>query len=1422
MPRAQAFSPRGVRTLAEFGRAAAAMLHIRYRPTLSLFDPLVTLRELHQEAPSAVASMPCSRPISLLLLLSVLLAPFNLGAVEARSASSGRYIVHLQSPPTALFEGFVADTDARKRRLAPTHPKTAGVPRLEVSHAAVKAYRAYLGEEQAEFQQAAARLLGRSLKPQFALDLVLNAVVLDLSPSEAGLIADLPGVSRVEPDFVRSPQGDAGPAWVGAPALWSGAAGVPTRGAGVVVGVIDTGLNVAHPSFAGQGPVDGHIHGFPRSLTPSICAHPTSPPCNGKLVVLRDFTLGSSSREPDNGLDLEGHGTHVAGTAVGNLLRVSVNVAGEPIAREVSGVAPHAHLMAYKACEVEAKCLGSWLVAAINAAVADGVDVINYSIGGTPRDPWTSSDALALLAAREAGIVPVVAAGNEGPNAGSVTSPGNAPWVISVANISHDRSIGSRLVDFSGGEAQPPGGGSLLGAGSTAGYGPARVVFPADFPGCGIGSGLGIDIAGTPDGSSNPWADAPNRFNGEIVVCLRGTQARIAKSDNVRRAGGGGMILVNTVGDGESLANDAHSVPSTHIGYQAGEQLKAWLFAGGEQLRIEGARLIEDPSLGNRLSASSGRGPIEYGGVMLPSIAAPGTSVLAASGSGSGVRTLSGTSMAAPHVSGAAALLRSLRPEWRVDQIQSALMLTARSGLLSEDAVTLARRIDVGAGGLDVAAAAGVGLVLEVSGAQFREARPSVGGLPRQLNLPGVLHERCRGVCSVSRTVRDVAGGGRWKASARLPGGQVSVSPASFELSPGGARRLDISVDLSRGADVGRWLDGEVTLERLDAPGLLRLPLSVYADPGLLPQRIELGAQPDAGMREITLSGLAALDDLIVEAGAWSKVDSQTWSLAPAPASGTAYSAPGEGAFHYVLELPAAVSGVPRRFKLIAEASGTGGIPVGLYVGVDYNSNGKPEEGEQLCAKQGNAPRCELDLRQSGSVNRIWVMARNQSAVGQAAAEVELRAVLLDPQPSGRTEVVASAPSVLTEGESFPIRLAWNDPAWLPGERRAFMLSLRSRAGIEPFARIPVSLTRDETIAVSRSLVEAQSMPVKLAPGEVRTGFFIDVPDAARGLKLTSQGSGPVRIDLSRDATPSMPNALRPVGMATALMGAAGNPALAELSASNIRPGRWWVSLRNPSEVAVETSLSLELDGAQPALPPRFGAWYNPDRSGSGLFLYEFGTSWGFVWYTYLEDGTPTWYIGSAPAPQGPRWRSPLLRMVWNGRVARPTEVGQVVIAPDSEDRMQFAFELDGHFGSEPLRWIGSDRCVGVQTASADLNGLWYDVDNSGFGYSLDVSPNLEVVASFLYDARGWPRWVLGSGQPFGAGVMDLLQFRGSCPLCSYSPVQSVPVGSLQVVYQGGEPSRLDTVLDFAAPLSGSWARSHPMNRLSSALGCPP
>lgn len=1368
--------------------------------------------------------------LSVALAAAMLLSP-GLGAVSADGAAPGksRYIIQLESPSVPLFEGFGPGVSPEKRALRPTRPAVAGRDRLHLDAPEVVDYRRFLAAEQDAFKTAAAARLGRPLKSVERFDLALNGLVLELDAGEAERIAVLPGVRSIEPDYVQTLQSDAGPAWVGAPAVWAGVAGAGTRGAGVVVGIIDSGLNVGHPSFAGVGPLDGHVHTSPRSSLATLCASPTTSPCNGKLIGLRDHTTGNSSREPDNGLDPDGHGSHVAATAVGNRLRITLDAGGQPVEREVSGVAPHAHLISYKACEVEAKCLGSWTLAALNAAIADGVDVINYSIGGDPRDPWADSSATAMLSAREAGIVVAVAAGNSGPRQGSVTSPGNAPWVIGVANSSHNRSIGNRLVDFSGGATAAPGGGSLLGAGNTGAYGPARIVIPQDFPGCGITANLGLDGNGNPDGSTNPWAGNPNRFNGEIVVCERGTHARLAKGDNVRRAGGGGMILVNTVGDGESLFADAHVLPATHIGFRDAELLREWLGGGGEFARIEGSRLIEDVSLADRLSASSGRGPILYGGVMQPAIAAPGTSVLAAAGTGNGFRTLSGTSMASPHVAGAAALLRARHPGWRADQVQSALMSTARDGLRREDAVSPARRIDVGAGGLDVATAVRAGLYMDTSRSAFQAARPASGGQPRELNLPGLLHEACFERCALSRTLRSMVGAGSWRARVELPGAAASVQPAEFELGANGSRRLDLDLDLRGTARLGEWLEGALVLEPVQGPpglAVQRFPLAVFADPGSLPQALVYEVDSDAGFVDIPLAGLAELVDLRASAGALSVPVEEQRSLPRDPSPDRPYQDIGVGSFFTTVTVPAATRGTPRRFLLIAEADSPTARDVDLFVGIDYNSNGRPDEAEALC--RGITPaaseRCQLEIAQSGSDQQVWVLVQNHLAGSAGQDTLNLRVRLLDTSEVGGLAVRATAPAKIGRAESFSVRYAFDEPGLLPGERRVGLLSLRAAPGSEPFARIPVELRRGAGAPQPRALLPGRPQSLRLAAGASHERLFVDVAPGSTALVASLRGPAGARLEAVRvqpGPDPRVPAAAT-TALARATAGADGRAEL-RIEGAALQPGRWHLRPVNPGADPAAIEVEARLQRATPAAQPRFGAWFNPERSGAGVFLFRFGTSWGLLWYTYLEDGTPTWYTGAAPAPAADAsvWAVPLLRHVWDGSASDPREAGEALLSFEGARALQFSFRMDGRAGSEPLAWIGGEQCPQGAGGPLDINGLWFDAQNPGFGYSVDAQPDLETVGQFFYDARGVARWTFGSIAPFAGGSLSMLQFSGACPLCSYTAPPSQPIGSLQASYAGDGTGSLSTDLEFRSPLAGRWQRSHALTRLSDAVGCP-
>src|SRR5690606_1655008 len=237
-----------------------------------------------------------------------------------------------------------------------------------------------------------------------------------------------------------------------------------------------------------------------------------------------------------------------------------------------------------------------------------------------------------------------------------------------------------------------------------------------------------------------------------------------------------------------------------------------------------------------------------------------------------------------------------------------------------------------------------------------------------------------------------------------------------------------------------------------------------------------------------------------------------------------------------------------------------------------------------------------------------------------------------------------------------------------------------------------------------------------------------------------------------------------------------------------------------------QVTATLEYDGARPT--PRFGPWYNPSRGGAGVFLYQAAGDWAVIWYTYLQDGTPTWYLGSAPAP-GPgqgSWTVPLHRVSWNGTAAKPVRVGEAVLAFEDPGQLTFAWNLDGESGSEPHVFIDAGGCP--PGSPRDLTGSWYEPELSGYGYSINAHDGLETAAAYFYDGQGVARWAFGSNSPFGAESMVLLQYRGSCPLCAYAPPQTTEVGVFQRSYDGNGSGSGSLEVELAPPLQGSWSTS--------------
>ncbi|MCH5378100.1 MAG: S8 family serine peptidase, partial [Planctomycetes bacterium] len=471
----------------------------------------------------------------------------------AKSAGNGstefrRYIVELQDPPLAVYDGgdLSVDGPSGPLRMAATAPESTGEKRLNARSPASRAYLAYLAERHAEAVSEIESVLGRKLVVPNRYGHVNNGFSVDLRSDEVEDVRRLPQVRSIEADRLYRVQTYAGPQWIGAASVWNGEAGYPeARGEGIVVGVIDTGINWDHPSFD-DSPSDGYVFSNPFGEGLGLCSDPEVL-CNEKLIGVYDF-VEDRAETPDfeeentKGKDNDGHGSHTASIAAGRAISATFDGA----TRTMSGVAPLAYLISYRACYVgisdppsdeNSGCWGEFLMAAINRAAADGVDVINYSIGGDVNDPWRlNSVERSFLNARNAGIFIATSAGNDGPHPGTITSPALAPWLVAVGNASRNRISGTTLENFSGGGLPAPE--SMTGASLVGGSNKLPVVHARDygFPLCGTGPAeLGRTcIENT--GSSNPWVDE-RPFEGLIVVCDRGTYGRIEKGKNVRLAG---------------------------------------------------------------------------------------------------------------------------------------------------------------------------------------------------------------------------------------------------------------------------------------------------------------------------------------------------------------------------------------------------------------------------------------------------------------------------------------------------------------------------------------------------------------------------------------------------------------------------------------------------------------------------------------------------------------------------------------------------------------------------------------------------------------------------------------------------------------------------------------------------------------------
>ena len=751
--------------------------------------------------------------------------------------SAGRYIVILDEAPAATYDGGLTG-------LAPTQPDQGD--KLDASTNDVQRYSQFLENRQEDVAQEA------GVTPDANLTITLNAFTANLSAAQASKLAATKGVQAVVPDEILRPTAVSSTDFLGLEGpggVWEAVGGADAAGAGTVVGVIDTGIAPENPSFAGdplgtdastgEPYLDGNVVTYAkadgntfRSERVTQAEAWDSSMYSTKLIGAKYFSDGAAANGFDFGpdylspRDADGHGSHTAGTAAGNA-QIPASVEGVDFGA-VSGVAPGAKVAAYKACYVgpdplvtsDDICALSDLMAAINAAAADGVDVINYSIGGGAATTTLATEDRAFLAAAAAGIFVSVSAGNDGP--GAATADHASPWYTTVA--------ASTIPTYEG-TVTAPNGFIAAGASVSVPFGQTvtgEPVYAGDVPAAGAAS---ADAALCQLGTLDPALVA-----GRIVVCDRGVNARVEKSQAVKDAGGIGMVLVNVTPG--SLDNDFHAVPTVHLQSDARDALLAYVRGtdAGKTLTLHGSNItgVETPT--PVIAGFSSRGPMLADGsdILKPDLTAPGVAILAATQNGVGEDPTfgfkSGTSMSSPHIAGLAALYLGERPNATPGEIKSAMMTTAYD-TVNDDGSTSTDPFAQGAGHVDPTRFFEAGLIYDngpQEWLQFLQGKNLIdsGVEPidgSDLNLASIAIGSLSGAQTVTRSVRATTAG-TYTASIDVPGVTTTVEPASLTLAEGEVGTFRVTFQRAT-ADVETWATGFLTWT---GPTTVRSPVAVF------------------------------------------------------------------------------------------------------------------------------------------------------------------------------------------------------------------------------------------------------------------------------------------------------------------------------------------------------------------------------------------------------------------------------------------------------------------------------------------------------------------------------------------------------------------------------------------------------------------
>lgn len=664
--------------------------------------------------------------------------------------------------------------------------------RLDVSTGSSRRYLARLERAQSAAATGIRRAIpGAVVSRRFQV--ILDGLTVELPVRRLTTLAGLPFVTKIYPSVAYKLSLDESPGLIRADTFW---ASTGDQGEGMKIGVVDDGVDEKHVFFAPTGM--SYPPGFPKGGL-----RWTTP----KVIVARAYPGPGSGRPGRLPIDRKAsfHATHVAGIAAGRTGTSSPGGLDHPPVANLSGIAPRAWIGNYRVFNVPTR--GGYsantpeIVAAFEAAVRDGMDVINFSGGAAETDPVNDALIEAVTNVAAAGVVPVIAAGNarDDYGLGSIDSPGSAPDAIAVAASSNVHVFAPSL------SVQDPR------APSTLRGVPFRTSLPKRiFPGwqtqdqtlVDVGSVTGTDgrpvdrlLCGVTHPNALDTTLPPGSLKGTIALISRGGCAIVTKEIRAALIGGAkGMVLVdNRSGEANDLPLD---IPAGTVADLDGARLRDFLVSIGGSAAV---RFAFDPQelhtgRGGIITSFSSAGPTAFGHLLKPDVTAPGGEILSATlpeFAGASFASFNGTSMATPHVAGAATLLLQRHPGWTPFEVRSALMSTAGPAWADTAQTAEASVFLEGGGMIDVPRADDPAVFTNPSSLSFGDLNVKKGAARRALVVE----------------VTDAGGGsGTWSVEVRPQSASAGASleaPALVTLAPGGRAQLAVAASATAQAPAG-------------------------------------------------------------------------------------------------------------------------------------------------------------------------------------------------------------------------------------------------------------------------------------------------------------------------------------------------------------------------------------------------------------------------------------------------------------------------------------------------------------------------------------------------------------------------------------------------------------------------------------------